>query len=116
MATDEWSDRLRPRDRFVAEAVGRSSRLRWDADASMPWTRFVDAVLDERPTCAAHDFDRFATRPPPNVTVDHALDLVLGVRDTAFDPLAYCCFCGKRCNPCSQSCGRCARARALFAN
>ena len=27
-----------------------------------------------------------------------------------FDPSkGYCCFCGDECNPCSQSCGKCAR-------
>jgi len=80
----------------------------------MPWTRFVDVVLNESATRVVEfDFDAFARAPPPNVTVDRSIDLVFGVRDTLFDPLAYCCFCGERCNPCSQSCGRCIRARSL---
>jgi hypothetical protein len=33
-----------------------------------------------------------------------------------FDTLniGICCFCGNECNPCSQSCGRCARQLSFF--
>ena len=29
------------------------------------------------------------------------------------DEYGLCCFCGNRCNPCSQSCGRCARSVSM---
>ncbi len=27
--------------------------------------------------------------------------------------IGLCCFCGEECNPCSQSCGTCARSRTI---
>lgn len=35
-------------------------------------------------------------------------------QDTFEMDIGICCFCGNECNPCSQSCGRCARSITGF--
>lgn len=108
-----WRDRLRPKQDAVAKAIGRSTRVERDPDATMMWLRLVTILSRECLTLGAVDFDTFAREPPKGIAVVREMDMVIGVRDIEFDPVGQCCFCGERCNPCSQACGHCARVRSI---
>lgn len=103
-----WRDRLRPRKNDVLKTIENSDRLQLDCEASMPWTVFLNIILTENLNISNRSIRNFIENTP-TISVLKDSDLITGVRDTLLDPIGKCCFCSERCNPCSQTCGFCAR-------
>jgi hypothetical protein len=73
----------------------------------MSKNRCIYKISDSKPhRCKNHIHKNFYCKI--HYDIINNVNLVDNKTDTT-DEYGTCCFCGDYCNPCSQSCGRCAR-------